>query len=419
MAAPHAHRRCYYPLLLPLLLLAPRGALGYRRWMKGIPNSDAVPCPMDDFNAAAVPGCHGTDQCDAFGHASCLPYGDETGVASGFGSLFSGALKTTAYGWTVDTCAQDSDGDGFSNGDELGDPCCAWSYGAAPLLSRDLSNPSFASSVPRSRASFTYGGPPSPVTNLRFTFISDVSVSLAWAPSPTQCEAVLSVSVIPWGASSTSPALSLTRATTGDIYVLCDPALTPNASITVSVSVLNRAGPSAPVSVSGTLAPPAPFGPHPACTAPQLNSTPIYMNTAGSGRGGQGMGSYPPPQLGMLWVIVVGVCYASAGVFLRYFMHDPASVIRKWFLHDTMGALPSHIQLNAHNQRSWTHALKVRWDALITGHAHDFLLSGRAYGAALGAVIVAFALLWYQTNIWFAGEVRRAVCIFISVNIVC
>eukprot|EP00741_Cyanophora_paradoxa_P009571 tig00001532_g9270.t1 len=38
----------------------------------------------------------------------------------------------------------DSDGDGFSNGWELGDPCCTWSVGANPLRTTDISHPGFA-----------------------------------------------------------------------------------------------------------------------------------------------------------------------------------------------------------------------------------------------------------------------------------
>ncbi len=28
--------------------------------------------------------------------------------------------------WTQDLCEMDSDGDGLTNGEELGDPCCVW-----------------------------------------------------------------------------------------------------------------------------------------------------------------------------------------------------------------------------------------------------------------------------------------------------
>jgi len=44
-------------------------------------------------------------------------------------------------------CQADSDKDGKSNGDELGDPCCEWKNGLIPRRSHDLSNPLSHSSV--------------------------------------------------------------------------------------------------------------------------------------------------------------------------------------------------------------------------------------------------------------------------------
>jgi dopamine beta-monooxygenase len=34
--------------------------------------------------------------------------------------------------WTADLCQADSDGDGTSNGAELGDPNCTWTVGGTP-----------------------------------------------------------------------------------------------------------------------------------------------------------------------------------------------------------------------------------------------------------------------------------------------
>jgi dopamine beta-monooxygenase len=34
--------------------------------------------------------------------------------------------------WTAALCAKDSDGDGATNGVELGDPTCVWTVGADP-----------------------------------------------------------------------------------------------------------------------------------------------------------------------------------------------------------------------------------------------------------------------------------------------
>ena len=38
-------------------------------------------------------------------------------------------------------CRLDSDGDGQTNGEELGDPDCSWTTGSTPSRSNDLSHP--------------------------------------------------------------------------------------------------------------------------------------------------------------------------------------------------------------------------------------------------------------------------------------
>jgi len=63
-------------------------------------------------NGANVPGV------DALGHVN--PEGD--GTRNGFGEDFASVL----YVWTKEMCEKDSDGDGQTNGQELGDPCCEW-----------------------------------------------------------------------------------------------------------------------------------------------------------------------------------------------------------------------------------------------------------------------------------------------------
>merc|ERR1711865_925878 len=44
-------------------------------------------------------------------------------------------------------CEADSDGDGKSNGLELGDPCCVWTTGATPQFETDLSAPGASGSA--------------------------------------------------------------------------------------------------------------------------------------------------------------------------------------------------------------------------------------------------------------------------------
>ncbi len=50
--------------------------------------------------------------------------------------------------WDAAVCGADSDGDGSSNGEELGDPACVWVKGATPASTSGISLPGDADSVP-------------------------------------------------------------------------------------------------------------------------------------------------------------------------------------------------------------------------------------------------------------------------------
>ena len=48
------------------------------------------------------------------------------------------------YTWSISFCSMDSDSDGKTNGDELGDPCCVWGPFSSPRRTNEssLSDPS-------------------------------------------------------------------------------------------------------------------------------------------------------------------------------------------------------------------------------------------------------------------------------------
>ncbi|RLN94028.1 hypothetical protein BBJ28_00021158, partial [Nothophytophthora sp. Chile5] len=79
------------------LLAAPRAA-AYKIFQEKIPNGGNLP---------GVP---------ALGHERP----DMGGPNNDFGLDFIGAM----FAWTTEFCQKDSDGDGQTNGQELGDPCC-------------------------------------------------------------------------------------------------------------------------------------------------------------------------------------------------------------------------------------------------------------------------------------------------------
>ena len=43
--------------------------------------------------------------------------------------------------WTPALCNMDSDGDGQTNGEELGDPHCVWTVGDIPARTVDITHP--------------------------------------------------------------------------------------------------------------------------------------------------------------------------------------------------------------------------------------------------------------------------------------
>ena len=76
------------------------------------------------------------------------------GPRNAFGLDFFEAGKT----WTRDLCMKDSDGDGQTNGQELGDPQCAWTQGGTPSRTTAITHPGFktpASSYPYNETDLT------------------------------------------------------------------------------------------------------------------------------------------------------------------------------------------------------------------------------------------------------------------------
>ncbi|XP_067932935.1 DBH-like monooxygenase protein 2 [Watersipora subatra] len=94
---------------------------GYKIFEDSIPNGASVPHP-----------CKPNYMWEGVGHENVLG----GGARNPFGIDFQAAERA----WTEDLCREDSDGDGKSNGMELGDPDCVWTSGAAELTT-GLSHP--------------------------------------------------------------------------------------------------------------------------------------------------------------------------------------------------------------------------------------------------------------------------------------
>jgi len=62
-------------------------------------------------------------------------------------NAFGRDFKDAGNRWTAALCRLDSDGDGQTNGEELGDPSCTWSTGTVPARTTDISHPGYADST--------------------------------------------------------------------------------------------------------------------------------------------------------------------------------------------------------------------------------------------------------------------------------
>ncbi|GMF61739.1 unnamed protein product [Phytophthora fragariaefolia] len=93
-----------------------------KKYVKLLPNGGNVP------NVPAIGHTDGTGDDEA---------------TNAFGDAFAAA----DYAWTKDLCEADSDGDGQTNGQELGDPCCVWAVGGTPQWTSGVSNPGDAAST--------------------------------------------------------------------------------------------------------------------------------------------------------------------------------------------------------------------------------------------------------------------------------
>ncbi|XP_060567386.1 MOXD1 homolog 2-like isoform X2 [Ruditapes philippinarum] len=98
-----------------------------------------------NFRERIPNGFNVTNPCDPDGN--WLGVGHEAigggGKRNSFGLDFAGQ----GYTWTDTLCRKDSDGDGRANGEELGDPSCAWEQGSVPQRGSDISHPGICEPV--------------------------------------------------------------------------------------------------------------------------------------------------------------------------------------------------------------------------------------------------------------------------------
>jgi dopamine beta-monooxygenase len=110
-----------------LALWCPLGVVAFPSLRERIPNGRRVPCPPGAYGCedGAEIDCQPARVCNGVGHATCS---GGSMPLNAFGQAFVDA----GHKWTKALCEADSDGDGLTNGEELGDPCCLWQDGATP-----------------------------------------------------------------------------------------------------------------------------------------------------------------------------------------------------------------------------------------------------------------------------------------------
>eukprot|EP00117_Sycon_ciliatum_P020732 scpid46694/ scgid18381/ Dopamine beta-hydroxylase; Dopamine beta-monooxygenase; Soluble dopamine beta-hydroxylase len=115
-------------VLLILSVVAVTQVLGFAHYRLNIPNGFSVQHPCDSSKI-----WHGV------GHQS-----DQGGDAR---NQFGLDFKQAGYMWSKALCQNDSDGDGVTNGEELGDPHCVWTPGQPASRTVNITHPGFKTPV--------------------------------------------------------------------------------------------------------------------------------------------------------------------------------------------------------------------------------------------------------------------------------
>lgn len=98
---------------------------------------DSIP---NGRNVRGVPG--GPAAWHGVGHIAPSPTHHPTYILGGFPrNEFGHDFAAAGHRWTAWLCRHDSDGDGLSNGEELGDPACVWRPGDEPRYGSNITHP--------------------------------------------------------------------------------------------------------------------------------------------------------------------------------------------------------------------------------------------------------------------------------------
>lgn len=363
-------------LCATLIIAAIWNAAAYRRYLNYAPNSDKVPCAT--INGVIAEGCHGASVCEAWGHQGCLAKGTDDGIATLAGLSLQSAIE--AGGWNVETCAADNDNDGKTDGDELGDGCCAWPA-FPPQFTTGISNPSFESST-TTRASCTLSGAPPTPAGVAITSCGDGCASISWsvpaATSACVCEWALSVTV--------GAAQPVTIGTRSMPFVYCgQPSST---TITATVKASNRGGASSASTIASGVTGATGTARDAGVSCSATHGVGFFIDAAGSGSvAAASIPSAPNPSAGVYWLIGIGITFAIVGC-VATLLPDPINDIRKSLVHRYLFVpLPDR-----HKQgQLWCKALQL----------YDLGEASIGYSLAILTVVIAMIACTFSTASYY------------------
>ncbi|KAL3319326.1 hypothetical protein Ciccas_002008 [Cichlidogyrus casuarinus] len=119
-------------LNLSLLFLLVSATVNARpSYVKLLPNGANVPNP-----------CLSNSIYNAIGHLDPTGSGGDAAL-----NRFGHGFKANSRTWNMVLCQLDSDGDGFTNGEELGDPNCLWTEGQPDPTGVNISHPGICTPI--------------------------------------------------------------------------------------------------------------------------------------------------------------------------------------------------------------------------------------------------------------------------------
>ncbi|CEG40468.1 uncharacterized protein PHALS_10665 [Plasmopara halstedii] len=146
--------------LTVVIFVAPSMVQSYAKYAELAPNN------------AQVPGNPNVGHLDPAGETGTSPFGD--------------AFSKAGNMWSVALCQADTDNDGFTNGQELGDMCCTWVPGStAGLITDGLSDPSDPSKTPTNAELQTGCSKPSVSANFSGSGVVDDTVGTVVPVGPS------------------------------------------------------------------------------------------------------------------------------------------------------------------------------------------------------------------------------------------